>query len=296
MHLTHGSYRQLLNRTLPPPAARVLQDHLRSDCDACEGFLTSRDRADALDGVVDEALAQVGRVPAAAAGNDLEFARIMATVRRGPVAVRARPAPLPAPTVLRPSREGAPRRRLAVPLAAAAALLLAGLAGLLATRSPTAAPPAGWDGLKGGAAQAVPLRLRFLVLVPAPGAAPVLEKGVSGQEVPAEASLQFQVELGRPAEVVLVRSGPGGTEVFFRGRLPGGRSALTVAGQPAAYPLAALAGPQRFLALASERPIDPADVGRAAALEAAGRGGPSGEEQAISLDRVEVTVRPSMGR
>ena len=55
----------------------------------------------------------------------------------------------------------------------------------------------------------VPLKLRFLVLRPGPGSAPEIEKGVSGQAVPAEASLQFQVELGREADVVLARAAGG---------------------------------------------------------------------------------------
>jgi hypothetical protein len=61
---------------------------------------------------------------------------------------------------------------------------------------------------------------------------------------------------------------------------------VSVAGQPAAYPLASLAGAQRFLALAGEQPIEAADVERAA-RGAATAGGPG---QPISLDVVEVHV------
>jgi hypothetical protein len=168
-------------------------------------------------------------------------------------------------------------------LAVAATLVLAGVAEL-AHRTPA---PDGWDGTKGAGAQVVPLRLRFLVLHAGPGRAPEIEKGVSGQAVPAEASLQFQVELGREAEVVLARAAGGSAEPFFHARLPAGRTVVSVSGQPAAYPLAHLAGPQRFLALAGEQPIEPADVDRAARGAAAGAGpGPP-----ISLDVIEVNVR-----
>jgi hypothetical protein len=168
-------------------------------------------------------------------------------------------------------------------LAVAATLVLAGVAEL-AHRTPA---PDGWDGTKGAGAQVVPLRLRFLVLHAGPGRVPEIEKGVSGQAVPAEASLQFQVELGREAEVVLARAAGGSAEPFFHARLPAGRTVVSVSGQPAAYPLAHLAGPQRFLALAGEQPIEPADVDRAARGAAAGAGpGPP-----ISLDVIEVNVR-----
>jgi len=285
MHLSDVTYRPLLRSSLPPAAARPLSVHLARECDICEGWLLARPAADGLDGMVDASLASLAPAgEAAGTGHDIEFARIMARVRapaaRGSPGPQARPAP------------PAPRRRAGPAVALAASVLLAGLAGLLWTKAGPRPQP--WDGLKGAAAEAVPLRLRFLVLTPVAGGAPGIEKGVPGQEVPADASLQFQVELGRPAEVVLIRTGAGGTyDVFFRARLPAGRSAVSVGGQPAAYPLSTLAGPQRFLALASERPIEPADVGRAAALGAAAR---LGEGQVISLDQVEVQVRPSMGR
>jgi len=279
VHLTDNAYRQLLGHSLPPPLARPLAVHLRSDCEECEGFLAARPIADALDGQVDAALGTLAR-PGGAAGNDLEFARIM---RR--VAAQGRPE---VRTSLRPA-PAASRRRPLRALALAATVVVAGLAGLLVPRSSQGRP--GWDGEK-GLAEPVPLRLRFLVLTPAAGGPPAIERGVSGQEVSSDASLQFQVELGRPAEVVLARQGAGGAqEIFLRTRLPAGRSVVAVAGQPAAYPLAALAGPQRFLVLASEAPIDPADVTRAAAaLGAAAR---AGDGPVISLDQVEVQVRPA---
>jgi hypothetical protein len=145
-----------------------------------------------------------------------------------------------------------------------------------------------WDGVKGAGQGAVPLRLRFLVL--RPGAlAPEIEKGVSGQEVPAAASLQFELELGRPAWVTLQRAGAGGTEIFFERHLEAGRTVVMVDGRPAAYPLTSLAGPQRFMALASEGRIDPADAARASSLGAEAR---RGEGPAITVDVIEVQVRP----
>ncbi|HET9551973.1 MAG TPA: zf-HC2 domain-containing protein [Anaeromyxobacteraceae bacterium] len=264
MHLNEATYRALLDGTLPPGEARALAEHLEGDCEACERFLSERVEGDRLDGAVDSALVALAP-PGAGAGNDLEYARIERTLRRPP-----------------------PRRRLLPGLAVAATVAIAGLAGLLLARAP-ADRGAAWDGTKGTASHAIPLRLRFLVLTPGAGGPPGIEKGLSGQEVPAAASLQFQIELGRAAEVILLRAdGAGNHEVFFRAHLPAGRTEVAVGGQPAAYPLATLAGSQRFLALASESPIDPADVARAARGAAAR----PDEPQPITLDQVEVKVRP----
>lgn len=263
MHLTAATYTALLDRTLPGAEARALADHLAAGCDPCELFLSSRPSADRLDGEVDRLL---GALPASQAGrgDDLEFARICRALAS------------------RDARRASRRRRVAG-LAAAAALAVAGVAALL--HRP--AGPDGWDGQKGAGAQVVPLRLRFLVLHPGPGPGPDLEKGISGQAVPAGASLQFQVELGREADVVLARAAAGVVEPFFHARLPAGRTVVSVSGQPAAYPLARLAGPQRFLALAGEQAIEPPDVERAARSAAA----TAGPGQPISLDVIEVHVR-----
>lgn len=265
MHLSDDILRKLDAGTLARPEAASLAAHLAAPCEACEAFLASRGRAGALDGAVDRALLGLAPPPATAAGHDLEFARIQ--------------------RALRPASRA---RRWLPGLAVAAALAVAGLAGLRLARPPS---PAGWDGEKGSAVQAVPLRLRFLVVTPAVGGPPTLERGLSGQDVPASASLQFQLELGRPAHVLLARAGRGGgaPEVFLSTRLPAGRHVVSVDGRPAAYPLAALAGPQRFLALASESPLGPQDAARAAALGAAAR---RDEGPPISLDQVEVRVRP----
>lgn len=263
MHLTPHTYTALLDGTLRGAEARALAAHLEAGCETCEAWLLEHGAPDRLDGAVDRALASLPGGDAGR-GDDLEFARI----------TRA----LGAPGGARTSRWG-----LVAGLAVAASLAVAGVAGLL-HRSPA---PDGWDGLKGAGTQVVPLRLRFLVIHPAAGPAPEIEKGVSGQSVPAGASLQFQVELGREADVVLARAAAGAAEPFFHARLPAGRTVVSVAGQPAAYPLASLAGSQRFLALAGEQPIEPADVERAA-RGAAAAGGPG---QPISLDVVEVHVR-----
>lgn len=262
MHLTTQTYTALLDRTLPESEARALGAHLDAGCEVCELWLAERPTADRLDGVVDMAL---GALPTskAGAGNDLEFARIAE-------ALAAAPPP-------------APSRRWVGVLAVAAVLAVAGVVGLVHR---TAAPDR-WDGTKGAGAQVVPLRLRFLVIHAGPGPAPEIEKGVSGQSVPAGASLQFQVELGREADVVLARAAAGSAEPFFHARLPAGRTVVSVSGQPAAYPLANLAGPQRFLALAGEQPIEPADADRAARGSAAA----AGPGQPISLDVIEVLVR-----
>lgn len=263
MHLDAPTLKALRDQTLPTGEARALAAHLDGGCEACERFLAGPGGADALDGLVDRALGRLARpaaTPSQAAGHDLEFARIMGQVRR-------------------PSSA----RRWVTGLAVAATVALAGVSALL----PRAPAPDRWDGMKGAAMQPVPLRLRFLVLSPADGGPPALERGISGQAVPSDASLQFQVELGREAEVVLAHAVGGRSEPFFRARLPAGRSVVTVAGQPAAFPLARLSGPQRFLALASEQAIEPGDVARAVA----GTPAPPQASQPISLDQVEVIVK-----
>jgi hypothetical protein len=269
MHLSHDSHRRLIDRTLKGRDARALAEHLRKPCDECETYLVERRVADRFDGAVDAALLPLPPPTAAAAGNDLEYARIERALRASP-----------------------PRRRWTTAVAAAAVVTVAGLAGLLL------APPErpAWDGAKGQVAQAVPLRLRFLVLTPATGGPPALERGLSGQEVPSAASLQFQVELGRPANLLLARVGRGGApEVFLATRLAAGRHVVTLDGQPAAYPLASLSGPQRFLALASEARLGPDDAARAAKAAHADTLGTVARRDdgiPISLDQVEVRVRP----
>jgi len=270
MHLDRDSYAALRAGTIAPAEARALAGHLAEPCEACEAFLAVTGEADGLDGAVDLALAAAAP-PVGGAGDDLEFARIMKAVR--------------APA--RTASPGRARRLAAAAAALAAVVMIAGVAALLLPERFTGER---WDGLKGDSAQAVPLRLRFLVVHPGPGGAPEVERGVAGQEVPAAASLQFQVSLGRPAYVTLVRAGGRGAgETFFEGRLGTGHHLIEVAGHPAEYPLASLAGPQRFLALASEERIDPADAARAVTL---GAGPRRGEGPAISLDVIEVRVRP----
>jgi hypothetical protein len=138
--------------------------------------------------------------------------------------------------------------------------------------------------------RAVPVRLRFVVVDPR-GA---LAKGVAGETVPPTARLAFEVEVGRAADVALVRAGPGAApEVFYRARLAAGRAQVAAEGRPAAYPLDGLEGTQRFAVVASEEGLAPERLAAAAralappariAADAPGLDG-------LSLDVVEVTVR-----
>jgi hypothetical protein len=268
MHLDDRTYRELLAGTLRPDLARELARHLDGACERCERFLAERPGADALDARADAALARLA--PGGGSGNDVEFARIL----------RAAAEP--------PRR----RRPLAPALAAAAAVLVAGLAGLYLAHG-TRSEQSAWNGVKGSAREGVPLRLRFLV-VEGGGGAPALEKGVSGQAVPPAASLQFQLDLGRAADVALVRVPPHGEpEVFFRERLGSGRVDVGLGGAPAAYPLAQLAGPQRFVAVASDEPISPDRIARAASALAPPARVSSDLPglDGLSLDVVEVNVR-----
>lgn len=275
-HLTEPVYARLIRGELPPDEAAAWARHLESGCEECEAFLAARPEPDALDARADRALAALG--PPGAPGNDLEYRRIEQRLAQGPRADAGR----------------APPRRLPRPaLAVAAGVAAAGLAGLwLASRSPERPE---WTGEKGmGAVPAsAPVRLRFLVVTGGAGA-PSVEKGVSGQPVPAGASLQFELELGRAAQVALVRAAPGRPpEVFFREALPAGRTVVSVDGRPAAYPLSDLSGPQRFVAVASPAPLDEAAAARAAGQVAGGarmeQGVPGPE--GLSVDVVDVTVQ-----
>jgi hypothetical protein len=262
-HLTATAYARLLDGTLPPAEASALAEHLLADCAECERFLAERVGADAVDGEVDRILASLpGR---GGEGSDAEFARIERRLARG--------------------RQVARLRRI-LPLAAAAGIVAAALTALLVLPREPERP--GWNGLKGAAAPAVPVRLRFLVVTAAPGE-PALEKGVSGARVDPSASLQLEVETGGPATVAVLRVPPGGApELVWQERVAGGRTPVSVDGRPAAYPLAGLSGVQRFVAVASPEPLDPAW------LAAAVRVGPVAGEAAlgaVSLDVVEVDVR-----
>lgn len=297
MHLSNATYDRLVAGSMPRSEALALAEHLDAPCEVCEAWLGARQGADGLDGLTDAVLLALAARPAMAPRDDLAFARVERELGKG----RRRGAGQP--IAWQPIDEGrgtaGPEgagqqehvgRRLgrgwAAGLAVAATLAVAGVAGLV--RSWQAAGR--WDGEKGREASAIPLRLRFAVVSPAVGGPPTLEKGISGQEVPAAASLQFQVEIGRPAHVLLARAGPGGKpEVFFNAQLEAGRHAISLGSQPAAYPLASLSGVQRFIALASPAPLGPNDAARAAALRVGGRR--DGDEP-ITLDEVEVRIRP----
>ncbi len=268
-HLTPESCRSLLDGTIPADEARRLSEHLTRDCETCEEVLRSLPRADAADGWVDGALAALGpRAPVRT--GDLELARIERRLR------------------------GASERRSRTwPAAIAATVLLAGLTGLLVTRTRPDRP--GWDGAKGAAPTPIPLRLRFLVLSPAPGAAaPAIEKGVSGEAIGASASLAFEIEAGRAADVALLRvPSRGAPEVLWRERVGAGHTAVSLGGRPAAYPVADLSGPQRFVLVASDGLLDQARAARAAsALAPPGGIAPDAPGlDGLSFDVVEVTVR-----
>lgn len=265
MHLDEQRHAELLAGTLGGEPARALARHLEAGCDTCEGFLAGLARADGLDGRVDRALAALA-VPGAAPGEDAARGEDPFALLERRLAAGAAPSPPPAAVPA-----NARRSRRWVPLAAAAAVLAAGLAALALRGEPPAAPA--WDGVKGaapeGAAAApVPVRLRFVV-VEGEGSAPRLRRAASGDRVPAAAGLQFEVELARPAHVTLVRVPPGGApEPFFEGALASGASLVEAEGRPAVYRLEGLEGPQRFVALARDGPagpLGPAGLARALA-------------------------------
>jgi hypothetical protein len=263
MHLDGTRLRDLLAGQLAPGDAEAIADHLRAGCHECEALLAASG-ADAVDGRVDLALAGLAR--RSAAGSDLEFARIERRLRDS--------TPSPAP------RRGR-RAWRALSAGIAAALAVAGVTALFVrgTQRP------GWDGLKGAAAPAA-VHLRAVAVDPRAGGA--LRQVASGDVVSARGVLEFALELDRPAHVALVRlPATGASEVIWQGAVGPGRSHVTVDGRPAAYPLAGLAGRQRFVAVASEDPL-PDDAGVRAAASGAARV-PDGR-QAVSTDAMEVRV------
>ena len=275
MHLTEERLRALLDGKLPPDEARALADHLARDCAECEALLAAAP-AGALDGAIDAALTALAPVRLEEAGTDLEYARIRRRVRAA----------------------AGGRRPWLRPLAIAAAVAVA--AGVtLKVLVDREARDARWDGEKGigsSRAAAVPVRLSAVAVLGEPGAEPRLVKVAHGEALPPAAALQLRVEVGRAADVALARVGPGGdVDVFWRERVAhAGPVQLSVEGRPAAYPLAGLTGPQRFVAIASARGLD---EGRAAAAartiaaapSAAAERAASGE--GITFDILEVTVR-----
>ncbi len=268
-HLTDRSIRGLLDGTLPRGEARGLADHLQRGCEVCEELLAARSGADAADGWVDAALSAAAGRPEVS-GNDVEFARIERRLARG--------------------ERG--RSRLPLAVAAAAAVLLAGAAGLLVARAPS--ERSGWDGVKGTAPVAGPVRLRYLVLAPSPGGEPAIEKGVEGRPVSAAASLQFEIETGRAAEVAVLRvPARGPVDLFFQGRVGPGRTLLTVGGRPAAYPLLGALGAQRFVLLAGDEGLSPDRIARAASgLAPPARVSPDAPGlEGLSVDVVDMEVR-----
>jgi hypothetical protein len=267
-HLTAQSCRQLLEGTLPADEARRLSEHLSGECEVCEEILRTLPDADAADGWVDGALAALG--PAAPESlDDLEFARIERRLKQA----------------------RATRTRLR-PAAIAAAVLIAGVAGLVV--APRGPDQHAAGGIKGASPAPIPVRLRFLVLSPVAGASPAIEKGVSGETVGESSSLAFEIEAGRAAEAALVRVPErGAPEVLWRERVPQGRTSVSVDGRPAAYPVAELSGPQRFVLVASEEGIEDARAAQAAAaLAPPARIAPDAPGlDGLSLDVVEVIVR-----
>lgn len=268
MHLDPETLAALQAGTLSAEEARALSTHLDEECEECERLLAVKLNVQVLDGIADAAIARALPVEGGA-GNDLEFARILRAVG---------------------ARERTPRRRL-VAGALAASLVIAGVAGLVAGQlRPTDEATPAWDGEKGVDTRPVAVRLRFLE-VEADGR---MAKGISGERVRFSSSLLFEVEAARPAVAGIARVSPAGNvEVIWRQRVSAGRTQVTLDGRPAAYPLAALSGPHRFVLVASEAALDDARLEGAAATLAPPQP-PAGDSPALSglsLDIVDVYVR-----
>jgi hypothetical protein len=272
MHLSNENLKRLLAGTAEAAEARALAAHLEEECPRCEALLASTPTP--LDGVADRALTALAPARPEEAGHDLEYARIQRALRE------------------RPSASSRWAR-----LAVAAAVLIVGGAGLqLALQH---GRQDAWDGVKGvttGRPQVVPVRLSVVAVEPAEGQAePRIWKVAGGDSVPHDAALQLRLQAGGAADVAVVRLGAGSeVETFWHHRVAAGPVQITVDGRPAAYPLAGLAGPQRFVALSSAGELAPERVAAAArALATPARMGEAerGLLEGISIDVLEITVR-----
>lgn len=110
----------------------------------------------------------------------------------------------------------------------------------------------------------------------------------------AASSLIFEVEASRAADLALARVSPGGgAEILWRRRVAAGPTPVTIDGRPAAYPLSEFVGPQRFVLIASEEPLDDARAHGAAAALAPPHGLASDapELDGLSIDVVDLSVR-----
>ncbi len=276
MHLDEHDLRRLLDGSLEPAAARRLAEHLAGGCEACEAVLAARPTADAADGVVDGLLLRLAPPGATERGDDLEYARIRRRLAR--------------------ERSGGAGRLLRLGARAASVLAVAGVSLKVAVIDRRAGPGSASDGVKGMAPQAIPVRLRFLVVHPAEtGSIPELERGANGAVLDPLSALQFQVELARPGYAALARVGAAGdVDLFWHDKLArAGSTEVSLGGRPAAYPLAGLSGRQRIVLLASPEPLTRERATAAAqALAPPARLSPDSPAlEGLSLDVVEVTVR-----
>jgi hypothetical protein len=268
MHLTNETLERLLAGTADAAEARALAAHLDDACPRCEALLAGHGGA-TLDALADHPLSALAPARPEERGNDLEYARIQRSLRAPPA-----------------------RRRGWVPAVAAAAVLAAGAVGLqLATRD---GHEDRWDGVKGSTAArsaAVPVRLSAVAVAEEQR----VWRIASGDELPASAAVQLRVELGAPADLAIARLGPGGDVDLFWHERAGAAGAVTVtaSGRPAAYPLNALSGRQRFVVVASAGRLAPEAIRRVVGqVTGDGRAigaGPGGEE--LSLDVISVMVR-----
>jgi len=84
-HLDARRWRQLLAGQLPETEATALRAHLGQGCDLCEQLiaeLAAQGEVDALDGVADDALLELGEVQAAPVLDEVGFARVQRSLRR----------------------------------------------------------------------------------------------------------------------------------------------------------------------------------------------------------------------
>ena len=74
-HINQALWQSLLAGTLPEDERKQIVAHLDSDCETCDGIIAQFDQADALDGLVDDVLLDLGP-PSADSFNELGFLRV----------------------------------------------------------------------------------------------------------------------------------------------------------------------------------------------------------------------------
>ncbi|MDR0966207.1 MAG: sigma-70 family RNA polymerase sigma factor [Myxococcales bacterium] len=292
-HLTTELYEAIL-RGEPVDHADRLSAHLRAGCPDCEALLCHRPSTDALDGVLAAILFAQSRPKR---GRHRDLAMFQRILRRLKIGARLNGELPGLSTVLG-------NRRDVIPLIAAGLLGLAGLT-LFALR----ATPSFQATLDESAQRDLELAFH-LAEPPALGdeasdgdgdgdseddaLAPI--EGIPGQSTPSSRQLLLSYRLLRSRFVAITRIRPDDSLELLElpGRRSPGKHHLSIKGVPARLLLRDAVGRNRFAVLASERPIDAAELKSIKAfLQSEGTGtSDAGLPQGMTAEWFDLVVTP----